>query len=114
MITISVDEAYAFDFLSILEVKRVYLPNTNSLYELYCREIKAQTEETLFSTILASEDYKELVCINRKIYDNLELLRAGKDVAASIIDNLNSDRYRLKTSIQLTYFNSNVSETKSK
>lgn len=114
MITIRVDEAYAFDFLSILDVKRFYISSVQILYEDYYSEIQDQVDQSVFLNVINSLEYQELVCVNRKIYDTLELLRKGVSTEASVIDNLNTKRYELKTSIQHKYFNSAVSEQKSK
>lgn len=77
MLTISVDEAYAYDMLSILHVKQQRMP-TDSGAQSYLRmseELATQTTLEYHFQILASLEYTALVTINAALFDALEMIK---------------------------------------
>ena len=112
MISILVDEAYAFDILSILSIKQ---NNSTIDFNNYCRLcdlITLQIGSDKFNTIFDSEEYFYLIDANQLIYDLIEEIRAGKQISAEIIDDLNILRYGYKRRIQEKYFNTELMEKK--
>ena len=115
MVIIKVDEGYAFDFLSIIEVKKIKkLHKADQQYEFYSKSIKNQLDEKLFDKIIKSSDYNLLLKSNTIIYDTLEEIRLDNSkIPAKVIDNLNTDRYSAKILLQKKFFNVNIMELKS-
>jgi len=115
MVTIEIDEGYAFDFLSIIAVKQIKkLGGADQQYDLYSKSIKNQLGDNLFDKIIKSLEYDSLVKSNTIIYDTLEEIRLDSSkIPAKVIDNLNTDRYNAKILLQQNFFNINMTELKS-
>ena len=114
MVTIEVDEAFAFDFLSIAKVKvNKKLNGANEQFIFHRDNLQFQVG-IKFSDIVESEEYSNLVRLNEKIYDKLEIVRKNPNVIlASEIDELNTERYNTKKKLQFKFFNEDVKEVKS-
>lgn len=108
MINITVDEAYAFDYLSILEVKKNNSPVQFIAYEKCRGDIARQIGEEYCEAIIGSKQYKNLFDTNKKIYDLIDDIRKGREIFASVIDELNSLRYYHKTELQKIFFDSDM------
>ena len=80
MIKVTIDEASAFDMLSILEVKLIgeyKLDNVkkrklNENYELLKGEIIQQIGEDKFNEILDSEEYRFLLASNNVVFQMID------------------------------------------
>jgi hypothetical protein len=117
MIKISLDEAYVFDLLSILDLKRnkstkkednqKHIENYNNLYD----EISEQITDIKMHQIIKSQEYKDLVDINSKVFDLVDL---GKDQEglAKITAMANYDRFILKNKLQKKFFKNPLKEAK--
>jgi hypothetical protein len=117
MIKISLDEAYVFDLLSILDLKRTksvgkednqkHIENYNTLHD----EISEQISDIKMLEIIKSEEYKDLVDINSKVFDLVDL---GKDQEglAKITAMANYDRFILKNKLQKKFFKNPLKEAK--
>ena len=117
MIKISLDEAYVFDLLSILDLKRAksvgkednqkHIENYNTLHD----EISEQISDIKMLEIIKSEEYKDLVDINSKVFDLVDL---GKDQEglAKITAMANYDRFILKNKLQKKFFKNPLKEAK--
>lgn len=103
MITILVDEAYAFDYLSILVVKKSDLYNT--IYEHLSSQIKS------FDLILDSEEYKNMIKANQLVFDCVDRARYGS-ISAKELDDANMQRHYAKQQLQLKFFNNSLTELK--
>ena len=112
MINILVDEAYAFDVLSILSIKQNNSDIDFDNYIRLCDLITLQIGFDKFNTIFDSEEYFYLIDANQLIYDLIEKIRTGKQISAEIIDDLNILRYGYKRRIQEKYFNTELMEKK--
>jgi hypothetical protein len=113
MINLSVDEGYAFDYLSILSVKKDRYPSTDKVqtYTECYENIKNQC--TNFEEIINSTEYEELLKSNEYTFDLIDELRKEKNVNAKEIDDSNMHRYYKKVNLQKRFFpNSSVTETK--
>ena len=111
MINLKVDEAYAFDYLSILFIKR----NRNSDALKTWSECSAFLEEQLgfeiFNTILNSKEYDEMVQANQKTFNMVDLAKEDKCTARDV-DVCNYERYKAKINLQNKFFTNTISEIK--
>lgn len=105
MINLPVDEAYAFDYLSILEVKG---QNTDQMK----LDLSFQVGNELFKTILESKEYCNLKQSNTEIFQQIESIRKGNPLQASEIDNANLERFYYKQALQKKFFRKELSELK--
>lgn len=104
MIKIQVDEAYAFDYLSILQIKRVLSPQALKNFEETKDFIKSQLDIQLFATIITSKEYDELLVLNQTVYNMVDRIKSGEKLDAAEVDRLNSERFKTKQELQLKYF----------
>ena len=107
MITILVDECYAFDYLSILEIKKniseACSKNWSSCYD----DIRNQLSDNFYN-ILNSVEYKDLLAANKLTFEMIDLIRSGnKSITAKEIDDCNLIRYEKKIKLQNKFFPKN-------
>jgi hypothetical protein len=115
MIKLLVDEGYAYDFLSILHVKKLFFNNEKSklLYNECSQFIENQIGQLLHQNILNSDEFKNLIDANAKTFEAVEKARYGK-ISAKKVDDLNMLRFKFKSELQNKFFPFNVfSESKS-
>lgn len=115
---LTVDAAYAFDYLSILEVKMVLLKNYQAKANYHaCRdELCSQFGSALFFNIFLSNEYANLYSANFQIFNKIEAIRKtakSEEILGKEIDSLNSHRAFLKGVLQKKFFNKEISEQKS-
>lgn len=111
MINICVDEAYAFDYLSILEVKRDRSDQSMISWHNCFNYLKAQLSSDLFTLIINSNEYRNMVLINKKTFDAVEKARYGS-ISAKEVDNANMERHHAKIALQKRFFTNNLTEQK--
>lgn len=111
MINICVDEAYAFDFLSILEIKRNYSDQAMVNWHNCFNYLKAQLKADLFNEIINSKEYLDMISINNKTFDAVERARYG-EISAKEVDDANMKRYYAKVALQNKFFNDKITEYK--
>lgn len=112
---LKVDWAYAFDYLSILEVKAgrdIYNESkTNAFYECWNHIIsqlgKAKTQE-----VLDSKEYDELLKANENGFDAVERARQDERFLAWQLDEINMKRYPIKKALQAKFFSAELIEQK--
>jgi hypothetical protein len=107
MLNIKVDEGYAFDYLAILYVKNLKF-NTELSKQTYLDcffYLKNQIDENIYSSIIASEEYLNLIDANIKTFDAVDKARYG-EISAKEVDNLNMLRYTYKVKLQNKFFSS--------
>jgi uncharacterized protein YcbK (DUF882 family) len=104
MITLQVDEAYAFDYLSILEVKK-NLATDNIKQKAFenCKNF-LRNQLNNFDEIYSSIEYSELYKINKKTFDLVDLARNNGNVTAKEVDDANMDRFYRKSDLQSKFF----------
>jgi len=111
MIKITVDEAYAFDYYSILELKF----KKNSIREESINTIKDDLVSQLgietFNTIINSDEYKQLFDSNELTFNAVDDAKSDK-VSASYVDECNYKRMISKKKLQVKFFNGELTETK--
>lgn len=102
MINLLVDEAYAFDYLAILEVKKEF-DNDNEKAWKECREyLKIQLQDQ-FEKIINSQEYFNLLICNRLTFLAVEKARYGT-ITAKEVDDCNMQRYHKKKEFQTKFF----------
>lgn len=111
MINIKVDEAYAFDYLSILEIKK----NLNNLCKKNWEDcfifLQDQISDNKMQEIINSSEYKSMVETNKLTFDAVEKARYG-NISAKEVDDVNMLRYKKKLKLQTKFFNINLMEYK--
>lgn len=115
MITLKVDEAYAFDYLSILEVKKENLSKQKEADQSYLDclgHLESQVGQSKLSLILSSPEYQSLKFSNGRVFDGVEKARYG-NISARDLDILNMDRFLKKKDIQQKFFKEELTELKS-
>jgi small nuclear ribonucleoprotein (snRNP)-like protein len=115
MLSIKVDEGYAYDYLSILYIKNLKFNTefSNQCYSDCLYFIELQIGKELNSSIMSSEQYMNLVDANLKTFDAVEMARYGS-ISAKEVDNLNMLRFKYKTELQNKFFpNTKIAEFKS-
>lgn len=113
MISLLVSESYAFDYLSILQVKYERLNTKETRFQFFvCRDnIVNELGEDVFNKIFESEIYAELLQANHNVWDLVE--RAKNDnVTAKEVDYGNFVRWDCKNKLQSKFFNNKNYEVK--
>jgi hypothetical protein len=115
MISLKVDEAFAFDYLSILEVKIIkgVLPPVDAYTNGVRNFIAMQIGAKKFEEIIQSPEFKGLVKANEEVFDLIERTRNGEALDAKLPDIANMERFKCKKEIQKKYFDTDLIEAKS-
>lgn len=111
MIELTVDEAYAFDFLSILKVKSNRRREAMPAYEDCRINLMRQLGERKFIEVECSTDYLNLIQANSTLFDAIDLVKLNK-ATANDLDELNYKRFLLKKALQKKFFENEVQEIK--
>lgn len=111
MILLPVDEAYAFDYLAILQIKNNDNLLDDKIYYYIIKKIKKQIGIVKYEAIIKSKEYKELLASNKVVFKNVDLARQNK-ISAFKLDKSNFKRYLAKKKIQQKFFKSNLFEVK--
>jgi hypothetical protein len=112
MINLLVDEAYAFDYLSILHVKKKINQQVESSWKECFDYIKNQIGENMMQEIIDSKEYHEMINANQITFDAVEKARYDS-ITAKEVDKANMLRYNKKCELQKKYFNTKIKEFKS-
>ena len=119
MVTISVDEGYAFDILSIFEVKMTQCTDSDKKqrsehgYNVLYTELVEQIGIDRVHEILNSVEYHQLLRENVKTFQLVDLIRASNEVSVGKdIDLTNLSRFEAKCKLQSKFFNTSMVETK--
>ena len=110
MINLNVDEAYAFDYLSILEIKKEKSSNNKQWLDclLY---LQNQFEPEKWLSIIHSEEYKSMIKANLLTFDAVDKAK-NNQVTAQHVDYCNYQRHTAKQNFQKKFFTSDLSELK--
>lgn len=121
MVTISVDEGYAFDILSIFQVKMhnctdpVKNETSKRGFSILYEELKVQLGQEKLSEIINSKEYDELYTENYTTFVLVDAIRASNENSiGKNIDLNNLRRFECKRKLQSKFFNTNMVETKTK
>jgi len=111
MINLLVDEAYAFDYLSILHVKKTVNTLVEKIWKDSFSNIEKQIGQKKMQEIIYSKEYQNMIEANQITFDAVEQARYGK-ITAKEVDEANMLRYRRKKELQKKFFNKNLLEYK--
>ena len=106
MININVSESFAFDFLSIYEVKFHKNPTSEIADKNYeeCEDyISNQLGWDFYYEIVQSKEYNDLYESNKRLFELVELAKDDK-VKASEVDRGVIDRWEKKKALQDKFF----------
>ena len=111
MVKLTVDEAYAFDYYSIL-----FLKNSNGFLSLEVlqttkKDLEENLGDVLVNKILNSQEYKNLLDANKLTFDAVDKAK-NDSVKASYVDECNYKRMLAKKALQNKFFNTDLSEIK--
>ena len=109
MIKISVDEAYAFDYLSIIEIKQRIKRNINT--ETIKNDIIQDIGVDKFNEVIDSIEYKELKSANKVVFEAVDMAKKHQ-IPASYVDYCNYQRMIHKKKLQDKHFNNELTEIK--
>jgi hypothetical protein len=114
MISIPVDEGYAYDVLSIAQVKNdMNIKNSKIYFKILNDSISSQVGEIIHNDILNSKEYQELFQSNKETFDAVEKARYSS-ITAKEVDMCNLKRYQCKINLQNKFFpNNRILENKS-
>ena len=112
MINLPVDQAYAFEYLAILEIKYVRNIIPRDTFAEVAASLSAQVGNETFIRIINSSEYINLHAANSKTFEAVD--KAKKDeVKASFVDQCNTERFIAKQALQKKFFPDNeLKETK--
>lgn len=111
MINLEVDEAYAFDYLSILQLKNEY--HGNKAFVTCYDTIVKQLGVELMILIISSPEYARVLEANRKVFWIIEEMRETSfTIDARLVDRMNTERYNAKKQLQKVFFGNDVTEFK--
>jgi len=105
MINLLVDEAYAFDYLSILGIKKTINSQNQTMYLECLDNLSKQIDEKIFFQILSSSEYMNLLLTNQEVFDAVEQARYG-NISAKEVDEKNMKRHKAKQQLQNKFFSS--------
>ena len=114
MITISLDESYVFDILSIYQVKKIKSPDNPVHFDNFNRlhsEIEAQIGSDKISQILSSEEFLNLLKANSETFDLVDEVKKDPCKGREL-DECNYNRYLKKIALQEKFFYSSMTEIK--
>lgn len=111
MITLLVDEAYAFDYLSILEVKKQRSFLSNDVWYKCHTHLQNQFDQEKWSAMINSDEYKNMIKANELTFDAVDKAK-NNEVTAQHVDYCNYRRHIAKQNFQNKFFRSDLSEIK--
>jgi hypothetical protein len=111
MISLQVDEAYAFDYLSILEVKKQKSSSAIEAWSKCYFNLQTQFDSEKWFLMINSEEYKNMVKANELTFDAVDKAK-NNEVTAQYVDYCNYQRHTAKENFQKKFFASNLSELK--
>lgn len=111
MINLLVDEAYAFDYLSILEVKKQKSSDSNKAWLNCWSHLQNQFEPEKWLSMIYSQEYKSMIKANLLTFEAVDKAKTNK-VPAKYVDDCNYQRYLAKQNFQNKFFKSKLSEIK--
>lgn len=114
MICLTVDEGYAYDFLSIAAVKANRVPSHQNSVNLSrtAQDLISQLGEAKHDEIIASPEYSRLQRVNDELFTLVDLAKTDA-VKASDVDREVYNRWLAKKALQERFFpNARFSEQK--
>jgi len=111
MINLLVDEAYAFDYLSILEVKKQKSSISNDAWAKCYAYLQNQFDNEKWLHMTHSKEYENMIKANELTFDAVDKAK-NNEVTAQHVDYCNYQRHTAKQNFQKKFFTSDLSELK--
>jgi hypothetical protein len=116
MIKVSLDEAYVFDMLAILDVKKQLfssekLDSVLSARAIMVDEICNQIGDDKFHEIISSVEYSNLIEANNFVFNLVDQTKTEGGLAKQV-DDANYNRYLKKQNLQNKFFTTKMKEVK--
>ena len=111
MIYLQVDEAYAFDYLSILEVKKQKSSSAIEAWSKCYIHLQKQFDSEKWLSMIYSEEYRNMIKANELTFDAVDKAK-NNEVTAQHVDYCNYQRHAAKQNFQKRFFNNALSELK--
>ena len=111
MINLLVDEAYAFDYLSILEVKKQKSSISNDAWAKCYEYLQNQFDNEKWLHMMHSKEYEKMIKANELTFDAVDKAK-NNEVTAQHVDYCNYQRHIAKQNFQKKFFTSDLSELK--
>ena len=111
MINLLVDEAYAFDYLSILEIKKQKSSISNNAWIKCYVYLQNQFDNEKWSHMMHSKEYESMIKANELTFDAVNKAK-NNEVTAQHVDYCNYQRHSAKQNFQKKFFTSDLSELK--
>ena len=111
MIKINVDEAYAFDYYTILCLKKKNGLDVDIIIKIIEEDLINQIGLDKFNLIVDSEEYSNLYDANEKTFLAVDKAKTD-DVPASYVDKCNYERMKHKQFLQSKFFSKKITEVK--
>jgi len=111
MINLKVDEAYAFDYLSILEVKKIKSAKSHDAWSDCLTYLKNQFSQEKWFLIINSEEYRKMIQANQLTFNAVDKAK-NNEVTAKEVDYCNFQRHTAKQNLQKKFFNKDLNEQK--
>jgi|688.fasta_scaffold00448_18 hypothetical protein len=111
MVTLLVDEGYAFDYLSILDVKKSIRPEIENNWYLCFSFLERQIGKSKMQEIINSLEYTDMIKANKMTFEAVNKAKENL-ISAKEVDDFNLLRYRKKIALQEKFFINKISEIK--
>ena len=111
MINLLVDEAYAFDYLSILEIKKQKSSISNDAWAKCYVYLQNQFDNEKWLHMMHSKEYENMIKANELTFDAVDKAK-NNEVTAQHVDYCNYQRHSAKQNFQKKFFTSDLSELK--
>jgi protein-arginine kinase len=111
MINILVDEAYAFDYLSILEIKKEKSFLSNEVWLNCYLYLQKQFDSQDWLLMINSEEYRNIIKANKLTFDAVDKAK-NNEVTSQYVDQCNYQRHAAKQNFQKKFFNCELKEQK--
>ena len=111
MINLLVDEAYAFDYLSILEIKKQKSSISNDAWAKCYVYLQNQFDNEKWSHMMHSKEYENMIKANELTFNAVDKAK-NNEVTAQHVDYCNYQRHSAKQNFQKKFFTSDLSELK--
>ena len=111
MINLLVDEAYAFDYLSILEVKKQKSSISNDAWAKCYAYLQNQFDNEKWLHMMHSKEYENMIKANQLTFIAVDKAK-NNEVTAQHVDYCNYQRHAAKQNFQKKFFTSDLSELK--
>jgi hypothetical protein len=112
MIKIEVDEAYAFDYLSILLIKKDFSEKSfNQWFQCFDFLRKQIGNEIIWSDMINSDEFKKMIEANQLTFDAVNKAK-NNEITARDVDYCNYQRHIAKINFQKKFFSCDLNEIK--